>query len=242
MAQRPRVESGSASRAVDAVRAALLSPIGIGIFTACCLVAAELRMRAGIWPDYPFVRWNLFLAWIPLVLAYAVSWAAKRDAWVVLPTIAAAWIIFLPNAPYLVTDLVHLRESVNIPNAITLSLLAMTGLLIGVKAVQLVQGAVEHLFGAAAALRAVQAVAVLTALGVYLGRVLRWNSWTVISHPRALAHAVLISPSEPSRVGLASLGTLAFAVAFYIAYRIMTGSAAHDVKLASAPARRRIES
>jgi uncharacterized membrane protein len=223
---------------VYAVRAALLSPIGIGIFTVCCLVAAELRAHAGIWPDYPFVRWNLFLAWIPLVLAYAVSWAAKRDAWVVLPTIAAAWIVFLPNAPYLVTDMVHLRENVNVPNVVTLLLLAITGLLIGVKAVRLVQNSAELLFGAAIGLRVVQSVVVLTAFGVYLGRVLRWNSWTLISHPRALVHAVAVGPSEPGRVGLALVGTLAFAAMFYVAYGLLTESSTSARSLMAADGRR----
>ena len=215
----------SAPVTLDAVRATLLSPIGIGFFTALCLVGNDLRRFAQIEPGYGFLSWNLVLAWIPLVLAYGIAWAAKRElAWPALPVLALAWIVFLPNAPYLVTDIVHLREEVKRPNAIVLFLLAITGLLIGVKSVQLVQRAVESLWGAAAGWRAVQVIAVLTAFGVYLGRELRWNSWTVISDPHELAHAVLASPSEPGRVGLALLATLAFAVAFYAAYSLLAGS------------------
>src|SRR5450432_2602963 len=106
MAQLAPVQAGSVARVLEALRAGLLSPIGIGFFTAVCLVAADLRRFADVEPGYGFLRWNLFLAWIPLVLAYAISWAARRElARPALPLLALGWIIFLPNAPYLVTDL-----------------------------------------------------------------------------------------------------------------------------------------
>jgi uncharacterized membrane protein len=236
MAQRPPIAAVSRPRALDTLRAALLSPLGIGLVTALCLVAADLRRFAEVEPSYGFLHWNLFLAWIPLVLAYAIAWAARREITrPLLPLLALGWIVFLPNAPYLVTDLVHLRELVNVPNAVVLSLLAFTGLLIGVKSIQLVQGAVECLWGVAAGWRAVQVIAVLTAFGVYLGRVLRWNSWTILVHPHQLAHAVLRSPSEPGRVGLGLAGIVVFAAAFYLSYRLLTGARADAARLAPAP-------
>jgi uncharacterized membrane protein len=242
MTARVPVEAGPMARAFDSLRVALLSPIGIGFFTALCLVANDLRRFAEIDPGYGFLSWNLFLAWIPLALAYAITWAARRElAWPGLPVLAFAWIVFLPNAPYLVTDLVHLRENVNVYNAIVLALLALTGLLIGVKSVQLVQRTVESLWGVAASWRVVQLIAVLTAFGVYVGRVLRWNSWTILVHPHEMAHVILRSPSEPGRVGLGLLGIVVFASAFYIAYRLLTGTRAEATKLAPAPASRVVD-
>jgi uncharacterized membrane protein len=240
MSQHAEIEAGRVSRAFDALRATLLSAIGIGFFSACCLVAAAPSRFADVeGPGYGFIGWNLFLAWIPLILAYALSWAAeRRAARVALPVLAAAWIIFLPNAPYLVTDLVHLRGSFNVPNLITLSLLAFTGVLIGVRSVQLAQRAVETLWGVAAGWRAVQVVAVLAAFGVYVGRVLRWNSWTIILHPRELAHETahiaLRIPSQPGHVSLRLLGIAVFAGSFYFAYRALTGSGAQTTRLTPA--------
>jgi uncharacterized membrane protein len=78
----------------------------------------------------------------------------------------------------------------------------------------------------------VQVIALLTAVGVYLGRVLRWYSWTIFQHPHDLAHVVLRSPAEPVRVGLGLLGILAFASAFYLTYRVLTGARAEPVRLA----------
>ena len=119
------------------------------------------------------------------------------------------------------TDLVHLRDGVNGPNLVLLSLLAITGLLIGVKAVQLVQGAIERLFGTTAGRRAVQLIALLAACGVYLGRVVRWNSWTAIRHPHVLVHAIIRSPSDPDRLLAALFGTAIFAIGFYVAYSLL---------------------
>src|SRR3954464_4156781 len=92
------------------LRDAALSTSGIVALSACCLAAAEFRRRAQLDPDYGFLRWNLVLAWIPLLLSHALARASRRPATAVaVPVLALAWIVFLPNAPYLVTDLIHLR-------------------------------------------------------------------------------------------------------------------------------------
>ena len=72
-------------------------------------------------------------------------------------------------------------------------------MLIGVRSVQLAQRAVETLWGVAAGWRAVQIIAVLAAFGVYIGRVLRWNSWTILLHPRSSRTRPRISPSASLR-------------------------------------------
>jgi uncharacterized membrane protein len=214
-------QSKRASRVLEVLRALALSTVTIGLLSLICLVAAALRRDVA--PGYGFLRWNMFLAWIPLVLAYALTWAPRRrSAPLVVPVLTIGWILFLPNAPYLITDLVHLHGHATLPNIATLSLLALTGLLIGVKSMQIVQRVVEDRFGVAAGWRAVRVIAVLAAVGVYLGRVKRWNSWNLLSHPRGIADTLVRGVSEPSRAGTALLGCLAFAAAFYVAYRVLT--------------------
>jgi uncharacterized membrane protein len=224
MRRRAPLEITVASKVFDRLRAVVLSPLCIAVLTAGCVALRLWRHHAGIGPHYAFVGTNLLLAWIPLLLAYAVSWSARSKArWAALPPLAVLWILFLPNAPYLVTDLVHLKDGVNLVNVVLLSALAVIGVLIGVRSVQLVQRAVERLFGVTAGWRAVQVIAVLTAVGVYLGRVLRWNSWTVIHNPDVIAHAVLRAPSDPARVGLALVATVVFSIGFLAAYRVVAG-------------------
>ena len=203
MRRHASLETTAASRALDGVRAAALSPVSIAALSAACVAIRLLRHHAGIGPHYSFVGTNLLLAWIPLLLAYGVSWSARsRSRWAPLPPFAVLWILFLPNAPYLVTDLVHLKDGVNAVNVVLLSLLALIGVLIGVKCVQLVQRAVEQLFGVGVGRRAVQVIAVLTAVGVYLGRVLRWNSWTVLHDPGS--SRTRSCGRRPSRLGWGS--------------------------------------
>ena len=57
---------------------------------------------------YPtrFLVWNLTLAWVPLLLA--LGFAAARRPWA-QALLGITWLVFLPNAPYLVTDLVHIE-------------------------------------------------------------------------------------------------------------------------------------
>jgi uncharacterized membrane protein len=209
-----------------ALRDALVSLGGATFLTVACLAADDMRRAAQVEPGLEFVRWNLFLAWIPLGLAYAVALVAPHRALrpALLP-LGLAWLIFLPNAPYLVTDLVHLvDEGSSGPNVVVLSLLAAAGLVIGIRAVQLVHGAVAGIWGDAAGLRVVQLVAVLTAVGIYLGRVLRWNSWTIIEDPSYLVRLVARTPSELEHVALGTVGILAFASVFYASYRMLTGA------------------
>src|SRR5690348_16299804 len=62
-------------------------------------------------PVYHFLGWNLFLAWLPFLFAgamYALYLRRGRSApGTLLGALGIAWLLFLPNAPYLWTDLVH---------------------------------------------------------------------------------------------------------------------------------------
>ena len=212
------------TRALDGVRAVLLSTFTIGLLVIACLVAIDWREDAHVYPWYGFLRWNLFLAVVPLVLAHALAWASRRDwALLAVPLLACSWLLFLPNATYLISDLVHLEDGASRVNVLTLGLVALTGLLIGVKSVQIVQRIVERRFGVAWGWRAVQATVVLTTLGVYMGRVLRWNSWNVLSRPHVLLDTVLRSPGEPRRLAFALAATLISAAIYYGIYRVLAG-------------------
>jgi uncharacterized membrane protein len=210
------------SRSLALARRVALSMVTICALSVFCLVMGQVRRHVD--PGFGFLRWNLFLAWLPLALAYALSWAAARTwAALAVPLIGAMWILFLPNAPYLITDLVHLRRYLTAANALTFGALALTGLLLAIKSVQLVQGVMERRFGARAGWRTAQVSALLAAIGVYIGRVHRWNSWSVISHPRALADAAFNVPVGFRSLGHAMVGTVAVAVSFYASYRLLTG-------------------
>ena len=60
--------------------------------------------------DYAFLIWNIFLAWIPLGLAYTASVFAWKRRFLIftVPFVTVLWMLFFPNAPYIMTDLQHL--------------------------------------------------------------------------------------------------------------------------------------
>jgi uncharacterized membrane protein len=151
-------------------------------------------------PLFGGLIWNLVLAWIPFglaILIYDRHRAGTRPLYL-LPA-AALWLLFLPNAPYIVTDFKHLVPSAVVPlwvDIVVIAAPAWTGMLLGFLSLYLVQSVVRDLAGARLAWAAAVAVLGLASFGIYLGRVLRWNSWDVLANPHVLAEldGVLVDP------------------------------------------------
>ena len=146
--------------------------------------------------SFIFLVWNLVLAWIPyLASLWAASIQRRRPgAWWLLLLAGGLWLLFFPNALYLVTDLVHLRERPPVPLWYDIGLLAafmLNGCWLAVVSLHVMQTLVRRLAGALASWLFVLVASGLSGLGVYLGRVLRWNSWDLLISPRAvLADAI----------------------------------------------------
>src|SRR6187549_2506963 len=59
---------------------------------------------------YVFLSWNLFLACVPFVISsYIVIKAEDLSKWRLF-ALMMAWLVFFPNAPYIITDLFHLDQ------------------------------------------------------------------------------------------------------------------------------------
>lgn len=160
------------------------------LLLAWCAALLTVRVwRAGS-PMYLFLVWNLFLAAIPAFAAARlqyerVSW--RQAGWLAL------WLAFLPNAPYLVTDFVHLRARPPVPLWFDIALLiscAATGLLLGYASVADVQRFIAKKYGEATAWLCAAAALVLSGAGIYLGRFLRWNSWDILANPIAIVLSI----------------------------------------------------
>lgn len=169
-----------------------------------------------------FLMWNLFLAWIPYLcsLLIAVLYLRRARWWAfVLP--AALWLLFFPNAAYLVTDLYNLEELAPVPFWYDIGLFAAcawTGLLLAVASLYTMQLLVKNYFGGALSWIFVFSVVALNGLGIYLGRFMRWNSWDLFVHPfRVLGDTIapLLHPtSHREPVGV----TLMFGALLLVCY------------------------
>jgi uncharacterized membrane protein len=171
------------------MRSRVWFPVGV-LFAASvwCVVVLEGRQYAYGPGNYQYLTFNLVLAWIPLVFALLLYWAAKRRH--SLPELLAlglAWLVFLPNAPYMVTDFIHLGDTHRAFDSIVLASYAFTALALGFASLLLVQIVVTRSVGAKAGWVVALGAIFLSSVGMYLGRVQRLNSWDVVRRPRLVA-------------------------------------------------------
>jgi uncharacterized membrane protein len=186
------------------------------------LAFVGVRWQYSGFPVYLFLVWNLILAWAPL----AAAWMVLRLPGL-LPRLAAGalWLLFLPNAPYILTDLLHLGGAPGAPLWFDLLLLlvyAMTGLLLGFVSLAMLHSAVASRFGPAAGWCFATVSLALSSYGVYVGRFLRWNSWDLLLRPGAVLGetAGLLGDPRPWFFSLAFAGLL---VASYTAFTLLPG-------------------
>ncbi len=188
---------------------------------ASVLSVALYRFR-GFWyeeDNFGFLIWNLFLAWIPLGAAY-VAWAlslGRKWLYIVTPFIAFIWLIFLPNAPYIITDFKHLADPrLDVPiwfDVMMLMWFSWTGLLLGVVSLYLMQDIVHREFGRWAGWIMVLTVSILSSVGVYIGRFIRWNSWDILTDPTGIVREFIIGAQDPS---LRSIGFIVIFAGFFL--------------------------
>jgi uncharacterized membrane protein len=194
--------------------------------SALCVAAVEIRTHETGDPYYRSLIWNLILAWVPLVFAIAAYARALRRMDVLVALLLLPWLLFFPNAPYLLSDFIHLGEG-PAPlwyDGLMLSAFAWTGLLLGFGSLYLVQMIVRRGFGGTIAWLCVIAAVGLASLGVYIGRFIGFNSWDAIVHPVRVAVVVreeLVSVPVRTVEGLVALA--AFLLVGYLAVYSFTG-------------------
>lgn len=164
-------------------------PLVLGTLLALALLAVRMRITRSV--TLRFMSWNLLLAWVPYWAALGVASIRLRRPgarWRVLP-LALVWLLFLPNALYLVTDLIHLRHVEGAPPNYDVALLAsmaLAGVFLAVFSLRMIQDTVRAWYGAFASWLTVLLAAGLCGAGIYMGRVLRWNSWDALINPQHL--------------------------------------------------------
>lgn len=142
-----------------------------------------------------FLVWNLFLALLPWLGAKTAHYLQKIGASPFLIILfLVATIVFLPNAPYLLTDLCHLRWT-TYANFLWLDILmivayAATGLVVFYATFFVLEKILEQYWGATWTTLVLILLFFLNAFGVYLGRFLRFNSWDLVTKPWSLLEVI----------------------------------------------------
>ncbi len=158
--------------------------------TLFCFCFVGFRIVYAGRTGYIYLFWNLFLAWIPLLFAIAAEhFYNKKKPSSGFLIFGFFWMLFFPNAPYIVTDFSHLRVSLSIPlwfDVVMIASFAGTGILLGLCSLQIMGRLTLQKFGAFWSWLFVVISSLLAGFGIYLGRYLRWNSWDVLLNPGQL--------------------------------------------------------
>ncbi|OIN58583.1 hypothetical protein BLX24_13505 [Arsenicibacter rosenii] len=166
----------------------IMTIIGLGLVTMRGVLTHN-------WWFFYMLCWNGALAWFPLgvilVLRDLLASRALRS-WMAGPFLLL-WLVFLPNAPYIITDLFHIQH-IQSPllwfDTMTIFLFAVTGLLTGLYSTLLVHRLVVQRAGTLLTWLCMLGCQVLSGFGIYLGRWIRLNSWDLLTTPAMLARAV----------------------------------------------------
>lgn len=143
---------------------------------------------------FAWLTWNLFLALVPYLIT---RFAVRNPSWIERPPkfalLFAAWLLFLPNSFYIITDLFHLEINTAVPLWFDLALIfsfAWNGILLGVVSIRQMEKMVRLNCPVIREWQFVYPLMLVNAFGVYIGRYLRYNSWDVVANPFQLTQDI----------------------------------------------------
>jgi uncharacterized membrane protein len=162
------------------------------IFIAFIIALLACRALYVGYISYIFLLWNLFLAWVPFRLSLLFKKIKRKQPWKQI-LVFALWLLFFPNALYIVTDLIHLDNASTVPvwfDAILIFTSSVTGLLFAFASLHKAEVFLKQRMNMALVKNFAPISLFAGSFGVYIGRFLRWNSWDVVTNPFILLHQI----------------------------------------------------
>lgn len=140
--------------------------------------------------NYSFLYfiWNLFLSWVPLALSITLIYILKNKLWSSWSALfmSFVWLIFIPNSFYMISDFVHLIE---VPtNYLLYFVIAFTAIIYsasinGYISLYLIHRELKKRLRPGTSWLVVAIICLISSYAIYIGRVLRWNSWDILINP-----------------------------------------------------------
>jgi uncharacterized membrane protein len=186
----------------------VLSTILAGAFFAFRVLYSDTR-------NYSNLLWNLTLAWLPYIASVVASiiYSQNKKRVVTILVLSLFWLVFFPNAPYMVTDFYHLEPRPPVPLWFDISLIAIfafTGFFLMIASLRSIHKIVEGYLGKIIGWLFTLFVINLASLGVYLGRFQRYNSWDILLEPKSVINEIITNLVNP----LENLGFVGFTLMF----------------------------
>lgn len=185
-----------------------------------CLILLCIRFYIKGSISYIFLVWNLFLAIIPLLISHYLTTHKTNISKSILIPIIIIWLLFLPNSPYIMTDFIHFTRSDGATKWLDILLLfsfAFSSLVFGLISINQMLEIVQRKWSSLIANVFLFVICFGCGFGIYLGRVLRFNSWDALTSPLFILKKSLLSYSNTTAwfMTLGFGGFLYVAVKFY---------------------------
>ena len=194
--------------------------LALSSLAACLMLLARAVYTRNFF--YFFLPWNLFLAWIPYLISASFSiQAVFRNGRLKALVLFSLWLLFLPNSPYILTDFVHLSPRPGVPlwfDLLLIALFAWTGLMLGLASMARMHSWLKANFEKGLVLVLMGLILLSCSFGIYLGRVLRWNSWDLLVRPEALGKSIAAQFLHPFHHPQTFGMTLSFSVFLAFSY------------------------
>ena len=142
------------------------------------------RFFSGNWSFF-FLNWNLFLAFVPWALT-TISFIRPKiqSSFISIVILLVFWLMFFPNAPYIITDLFHLRVIKSMPiwyDTLMILSYAWTGMLFGFLSLLDIEEILKRKLPRALVACISVFLLFVGSFGIYIGRYLRWNTWDLFT-------------------------------------------------------------
>jgi uncharacterized membrane protein len=209
----------------DDIIKALLAGIASGIFLLFVRIIISREIT------YLFLVWNLFLACVPFFISSFIKTRSEYHTLKTRSFVAVfVWLVFFPNAPYILTDFFHLYERSHVPlwlDLLVISFFAWNGLLIGFLSLKDMQQIISKKWGIKTGWLFALSVLILGSFGVYIGRYLRYNSWDIILNPFFLMNdmaQIIFQPHKNKAAFGMTIGMSVFLSTTYYTFKMMLHS------------------
>lgn len=190
-------------------------------FSAFCFLLLITRMVYTQSFIYLFMGINLMLAWIPYGISlFIVKLNTRRNKFATL-ILLFLWFIFFPNAPYMVTDLFHLKEFGMVPmwyDLIMLLAFAYTGMMLAFYSLRRIHLKLLRHQHPVTRIALTFIIFFITGTGIYLGRYERWNSWEIVTQPKTLTLEFMQLLGDPNSLFQMFALSLVFGMFFTLLY------------------------
>ena len=180
--------------------------------------------RLDVWgtTNLLYLIWNLFLAWVPYLIS--LFFIKKNMSVKYFIPIFLVWLLFFPNALYLVTDSLHIFSSLPALlwyDSLLLFFFGLIGLLLGTLSLfrihQYLKNHLNYFFSEIS----VFLTCLLASFGIYLGRFERFISWDVFLNPNQLIKNSFNISTNLAHTGTPLMFVVVFTVFMYSIYRTM---------------------